>query len=55
MSVYFLSDVCSFAHSWEGSVVPEVALVGKAVAHESKLALLDVLLDRVEKFLFRDL
>ena len=33
----------------EGTVVPQVTLVGEAVADESKLALLDVLLDRVEK------
>ena len=29
----------------EGTVVPEVTLVGETVADESKLALLDILLD----------
>jgi hypothetical protein len=31
----------------ESTIVPEVTLVGEAVANKSKLALLDVLLDRV--------
>jgi hypothetical protein len=39
----------------EGSVVPEVALVGEAVPHEAQLALLDVLFDGVERLLFGDL
>ena len=39
----------------EGTVVPEVALVGEAVADESKLALLNVLLDGVEEILLGDL
>lgn len=39
----------------EGAVVPQVALVGEAVADEAELALLDVLLDGVEKLFFRDL
>lgn len=39
----------------EGTVVPEVALVGEAVADESKLALLHILLDGVEKLLLGDL
>ena len=47
--------VVSWSYSWEGTVVPKVALVGKAVANETKLALLDILLDWVQKFLFRDL
>jgi hypothetical protein len=38
---------CSYLR--EGTVVPQVTLVGEAVADESKLALLDVLLNRVEK------
>jgi hypothetical protein len=42
-------------HSWESTVVPEIALVREAVADESKLTLLDVLLDRVEELFFRDL
>jgi hypothetical protein len=39
----------------EGTVVPDVSLVGEAVADESKLALLDVLLDRVQELLLGDL
>jgi len=39
----------------EGTVVPEVTLVGEAVSDVSKLALLDVLLDGVEEFLLGDL
>lgn len=39
----------------EGTVVPQVTLVGEAVADISKLALLDVLLDGVEEFLLGDL
>lgn len=39
----------------EGTVVPQVALVGEAVADEAKLALLDVLLDGVQELLLGDL
>jgi hypothetical protein len=39
----------------EGSVVPKVTLVGEAVADESQLALLGVLLDGVELVIFGDL
>jgi hypothetical protein len=39
----------------EGTVVPEVTLVGEAVPHEAKLALLGVLLDGVELLLLGDL
>jgi hypothetical protein len=39
----------------EGTVVPEVTLVGEAVADETELALLDVLLDGVEELLLGDL
>lgn len=39
----------------ECTVVPEVTLVGEAVADETELALLDVLLDGVEEFLLGDL
>lgn len=42
-------------YSWEGTIVPEVALVWEAVSNESELALLDILLDRVEELVFRDL
>ena len=47
--------VCGPPYLRESSVVPEVTLVGEAIADEAKLALLDVLLDRVEPFLLRDL
>jgi hypothetical protein len=43
------------SHLREGTVVPEVALVGEAVADEAELALLDVLLDGVELLLLGDL
>jgi hypothetical protein len=39
----------------EGTVVPQVTLVGEAVTDVTKLALLDVLLDGVEKLLLGDL
>lgn len=39
----------------EGAVVPEIALVGEAVADISELALLDILLDGVEELLLGDL
>jgi hypothetical protein len=39
----------------EGTVVPEVTLVGEAVADVAKLALLDVLLDGVKELLLGDL
>lgn len=39
----------------EGAVVPQVALVGEAVADVSQLALLDVLLDGVEELVLGDL
>lgn len=39
----------------EGAVVPQVALVGEAVADVAKLALLDVLLDGVQELLLGDL
>jgi hypothetical protein len=39
----------------ESTVVPEVTLVWEAVADESKLALLGVLLDGVELVVFGDL
>lgn len=37
------------------SVVPKVALVWEAIAHVSQFALLHILLDGVEEFLFGDL
>jgi len=46
---------CGVSYLGEGTVVPEVALVGEAVADVSKLALLGVLLNGVEEFLLRDL
>ena len=39
----------------ERAVIPDVAVVGEAVADEPNLALLDVLLDGVEELLLRDL
>lgn len=39
----------------EGTVVPEIALVGEAIADISKLALLDVLFDGVEVLLLANL
>jgi hypothetical protein len=39
----------------EGTVIPQVAFVREAVADEAQLALLSVLLDRVEDFVFGDL
>jgi hypothetical protein len=45
----------SVAYLGEGTVVPEVALVGEAVADEAQLALLDVLLDGVQGLLLGDL
>lgn len=39
----------------EGTVVPEITLVGEAVTDIPQLALLDILLDGVEEFLLRDL
>jgi hypothetical protein len=43
------------AYLGEGTVVPDVTLVGEAVADKSKLSLLDVLLDRVEELVLGDL
>jgi hypothetical protein len=40
---------------WEGAIVPEITLVWEAVADETKLALLDILLDWVEELLLGDL
>jgi hypothetical protein len=39
----------------ESTIVPEVALVGEAVANKPKLAFLDILLDRVQELVFGDL
>lgn len=39
----------------EGTVVPQVALVGETVADVAELALLDILLDGVQELLFGDL
>lgn len=50
-----VSDVGVFPGLREGTVVPKVALVGKAVADEAKLALLGVLLDGVELLILGDL
>jgi hypothetical protein len=50
-----VGDVGVFPRLREGAVVPEVALVWEAVAHEAQLALLGVLLDGVERLVFGDL
>jgi hypothetical protein len=42
-------------YAGEGTVVPQVALVGEAVTDEAELALLDVLLDGVKELLLGDL
>ena len=39
----------------EGSIIPKVALVRKAVSHKAELPLLDILFDGVQLLLFRDL
>jgi len=44
-----------YTYLWKGAVVPEITMMGEAVAHEAKLALFDVLLDGVKRFFFRDL
>lgn len=47
---------CGFlTYLGEGTVVPEVTLVGEAVAHVAELALLGVLLDGVQEVLLGDL
>ena len=38
----------------ESTVVPDVSVVGEAVAHEAQAALLDVLLDGIERLLLAD-
>jgi hypothetical protein len=51
-----LADIgLASSHLREGTVVPEVTLVGEAVPHETELALLGVLLDGVERLLLADL
>jgi len=50
-----VDDVGVFPCSWEGAVVPKVALVREAISNKSELALLDVLLDRVEELILGDL
>ena len=51
-----LADIgLASSHLREGTVVPEVALVGEAVPHVAELALLDILLDGVERLLLGDL
>lgn len=43
------------AYLGEGTIVPKVAFVGEAIADISELALLDVLLNRVEELILGDL
>ena len=42
------------AYLGKGAVVPDVAVVGEAVAHVAQAALFDVLLDGIERLLFGD-
>ena len=46
---------CQLTHLGERAVVPDVAVVGEAVADVAETALLDVLLDGVERLLLGDL
>ncbi len=39
----------------ESAIIPQIAVVGEAISDKSQLALLDILLDRIELLLFRDL
>ena len=55
LSVYAPISVVVLSYLGEGTVVPEVALVGEAVTDVAELALLDVLLDGVEGLLLGDL
>jgi hypothetical protein len=56
VSIASLADIgLASSHLREGTVVPEIALVGEAVAHIAELALFNVLLDGVERLLLRDL
>lgn len=48
-------EVGSNPYLGEGTVVPQVTLVGEAVADVAKLALLNVLLDGVQELLLGDL
>ncbi len=48
-----ISKLC--AYLGESTIVPQVALVGEAVADEAEFALLDVLLDGVQELVLRDL
>jgi hypothetical protein len=49
VSAFVLCITIECSYLREGTIVPQVTLVGEAVADESKLALLDILLNRVEK------
>lgn len=57
MNIFHIARIAMTArtHLRESTVVPDVAVVGEAVANVAELALLDVLLDRVEGLLLRDL
>jgi hypothetical protein len=43
------------SHLRKSTIIPEVALVGEAVADIAELAFLDVLLDRVKELVLGDL
>jgi hypothetical protein len=49
ISVKDALSVLNPTHSWESTIVPQIALVGEAVADESELAFLDILLDGVPR------
>lgn len=51
-AVYHMVDR---AHLGEGTIVPDVSVVRETVAHETKTALLDILLNWVEALLLADL
>jgi len=46
---------CSFPYLGKSTIVPDVTLVGEAVADKAQLALLDVLLDGIEGLILGDL
>jgi hypothetical protein len=50
-----VDDTRIFPSLRKGTVIPEIALVREAVADKPDLALLDVLLNRIEKLLLENL
>jgi hypothetical protein len=49
VSAFVLCITIECSYLRKCTIVPQITLVGEAIADESKLALLDVLLNRVEK------